>query len=50
MFRLSDGQLDALSLKYDWVLNAKRSLLVSSAENRFAEFRKIIQQVAKTDP
>lgn len=50
MFRLSDGQLENLRLKYDWVLNAKRSLLASSAENRFAEFRKIIQQIAKTDP
>ena len=50
MFRLSDGQLEGLRIKYDWVLNAKRSLLVSSAENRFAEFRKIIQQIAKTDP
>lgn len=50
MFRLSDDQLEELKLKYDWVLNAKRSLLVSSAEKRFAEFRKIIQQIAKTDP
>lgn len=50
MFRLSDGQLEELRLKYDWVLNAKRSLLASSAEKRFAEFRKIIQQIAKMDP
>jgi len=48
MFRLS-AELKDLRSKYDWVLNAKRSLLVSSAENRFAEFRKIIQQIAKTD-
>lgn len=50
MFRLSKGQLDILSVKYDWVLNAKRSLLTSGVEKRFAEFRKIIQQIAKTDP
>src|SRR5688572_11607802 len=50
MFRLSAGQLEGLRLKYDWVLNAKRNLLVSSAEKRFGEFRKIIQQIAKTDP
>jgi ribonuclease P protein component len=49
LFRLNDGPLGSLSMKYDWVLNAKRSLLASSAENRFAEFRKIIQQIAKTD-
>ena len=50
MFRLNDGQLGHLNLKYDWVLNAKRALLVSSEEKRFAEFKKIIQQIAKTDP
>lgn len=50
MFRLSNDQLEILSSKYDWVLNAKRSLLTSNAENRFAEFRKIVQQIAKSDP
>ena len=50
MFRLNNGELEGLNLKYDWVLNAKRSLLVSNVENRFAEFRKIIQQIARTDP
>lgn len=49
MFRLSNSQLEILSVKYDWVLNAKRSLLTSDVENRFSEFKKIIQQIAKTD-
>ncbi|MEP6911117.1 MAG: ribonuclease P protein component [bacterium] len=49
MFRLNNGQLDILTVKYDWVLNAKRSLLTSNVENRFSEFKKIVQQIAKTD-
>jgi len=49
LFRLSTAELETMALKYDWVLNAKRSLLVSKAEDRFAEFSKIIQQIAKTE-
>ena len=49
VFRLGTGDLDLITLKYDWVLNAKRSLLVSKAEDRAAEFKRIIQQVIKAD-
>jgi len=49
MFRLSADELTTVTLSYDWVLNAKRSLLVSKAEARAAEFKKIIQQIAKTN-
>jgi ribonuclease P protein component len=49
IFRLSAADLDLITSKYDWVLNAKRSLLVSKAEDRAAEFKKVIQQVAKAD-
>jgi len=49
LFRRSSGDLKALQQTYDWVLNAKRSLLVSDEEHRFREFRKIIAQVAKAE-
>jgi ribonuclease P protein component len=49
LFRRSSGDLTALQQTYDWVLNAKRSLLVSDEEHRFREFRKIIAQVAKAE-
>jgi ribonuclease P protein component len=45
VFRRSTAQLTDLRQTYDWVLNAKRSLLVSDEEQRFREFRKIIAQV-----
>ena len=49
MFRLSADELEIMTLKYDWVLNAKRSLFVSNAEGRTAEFRKLIQQIGKSE-
>lgn len=49
LFRRSSGDLKALQQTYDWVLNAKRSLLVSDEEHRFREFRTIIAQVAKAE-
>ena len=45
LFRRSATELKGLQQAYDWVLNAKRSLLVSEEEHRFREFRKIIVQV-----
>jgi ribonuclease P protein component len=41
--------LDALGQQYDWVINAKRSLLSSNEELRFREFRRIIEQVARDE-
>ena len=49
LFRRSSGDLMALQQTYDWVLNAKRSLLDSDEEHRFREFRKIIAQVTQTE-
>ena len=50
MFRLSAPDLKKTALNYDWVLNAKRSLLVSNVEVRTAEFKRIIQQIVATNP
>lgn len=49
MFRLSIVQLGSLQLKYDWVLNAKRSLLSVKLEAPFEEFQEIIARVARTE-
>ncbi len=49
VFRRSGAELLGLQQTYDWVLNAKRSLLVSDEEQRFREFRKIIAQVTQAE-
>ena len=49
VFRRSAVELMALGQTYDWVLNAKRSLLDSDEEHRFREFRKIIAQVTQAE-
>jgi ribonuclease P protein component len=49
VFRRSSTDLSGLEQTYDWVLNAKRSLLVSDEEQRFREFRKIIAQVTQAE-
>ena len=49
LFRRSSAELEALQHRYDWVLNAKRSLLDSDEEHRFREFRKIIAQVTQAE-
>ncbi|HJZ81851.1 MAG TPA: ribonuclease P protein component [Pyrinomonadaceae bacterium] len=49
VFRRSPGELNALQHRYDWVFNAKRSLLSSSEELRFREFRRIVEQVARDE-
>ena len=49
VFRRSRSDLDALSHQYDWVINAKRSLLSSNEELRFREFRRIVEQVARDE-
>lgn len=45
-FRLSQAELDAISTKYDWVLNARRSILRGKLEKPLAEFRHIAAKVA----
>ena len=45
-FRLSKGALDDLHIEYDWVLNAKRSLLRVKVAASLDEFQKIIARVS----
>ena len=49
LFRRTADELNGLERRYDWVINAKRSLLKSKEELRFAEFRRIIEQVARNE-
>jgi ribonuclease P protein component len=46
-FRLSRAELDAVEKKYDWVVNARRSLLDVKLEKPLAEFRRIVARVAE---
>lgn len=45
-FRLSRLELDTLEAKYDWVLNARRSILRVKLEKPLAEFKEIVAKVA----
>ena len=47
-FRLSRGELDLVATKYDWVLNARRSILGVKLEKPLEEFRRIVARVAGT--
>ena len=49
LFRRSTSELDLLQRRYDWVINAKRSLLTATEELRFGEFRRIVEQVARSE-
>jgi ribonuclease P protein component len=49
VFRRSGEELSGLRRHYDWVINAKRSLLNSNEELRFREFRKIVEQVGRSE-
>ena len=49
IFRRSGREMNALQRRYDWVINAKRSLLSSTEELRFREFRRIVEQVARAE-
>ena len=46
-FRLSKAELDAVETKYDWVLNARRSILAGKLEKPLAEFKKIVGQIGQ---
>jgi ribonuclease P protein component len=48
-FRLSGGELDVLQKKYDWVLNARRSLLGVKVSAVIEEFHKILARAAKDE-
>jgi ribonuclease P protein component len=44
-FRLNKAELAALETKFDWVLNARRSLLQVKADKPLEEFRQIVAKV-----
>jgi ribonuclease P protein component len=46
-FRLSKAELSELETKFDWVLNARRSLLRVKLEQPLAEFRQMVERVGK---
>jgi ribonuclease P protein component len=48
-FRLSRAELDAVATKYDWVVNARRTLLNVKLDKPIAEFRKIVGKIATED-
>ena len=48
-FRLSAAELEAVGIKYEWVLNARRSILRVKLEKPLAEFKAIVAQ-AETRP
>lgn len=48
-FRLSRAELGDLEVKYDWVLNAKKSLLEVKLEKPLAEFRRIIEEIKNSE-
>jgi ribonuclease P protein component len=48
-FRLSRAELDAIPVKYDWVLNARRSILKVKLEKPLAEFRNFAARVASEE-
>jgi len=48
-FRLSQTVLEGLNGRYDWVLNARRSLLRVKAGPSLEEFKDIIARVAKDE-
>ena len=46
-FRLSRPELETIETRYDWVLNARRSVLLVKLEKPLAEFRAIVERVRK---
>jgi ribonuclease P protein component len=44
-FRLSKAELNTIETKYDWVLNARRSILRVKLERPLAEFKEIVAKV-----
>ena len=48
-FRLSRAELDEIATRFDWVLNARRSILKVKLEQPLAEFRAIVVKVGKNE-
>jgi len=47
MFRLSEGTLQGVEPHYDWVLNAKRSLLKVKLADTLEDFQRIVATIVK---
>ncbi len=48
-FRLSRADLDAVRQRYDWVLNARRSLTHAKLEKPLSELKQIVGRIAAED-
>ncbi len=48
-FRLSKAELNELDQKFDWVLNARRSILKEKLEKPLKEFRQILAKVKNSE-
>jgi ribonuclease P protein component len=48
-FRLSRAELDAIATRYDWVLNARRSILNVKLEKPLADLRAIAARVGREE-
>jgi ribonuclease P protein component len=48
-FRLSKAELNEFDGKFDWVLNARRSLLKVKLEKPLEEFRQIVAKAKNSD-
>ena len=46
-FRLSRVELDAIPQRYDWVLNARRSIVFAKLEKPMAEFKQMIRKISE---
>lgn len=46
-FRLSKRELNAVKVKCDWVLNARRSILKTKLEKPLAEFRELAARASE---
>ena len=48
-FRLSRAELDEISMKFDWVINARRSILRVKLEKPLTEFRSLAGKIARAE-
>lgn len=48
-FRLSKNELNEIPVKFDWVLNAKRSILKTKLAEPLEDFRRIAEKIARSE-
>ncbi len=48
-FRMARAELDQISTKYDWVINARRNILRVKLEKPLAEFRQIVLRIGSME-